>query len=104
MLLESEIKKLKELVNKLIDSVSKDIDLLKHSTGKELIQNEKTLADILNKLVRLTIDLNKSSEDKSSSIFLYEEDEKIIEQFYQSYNLEKYDTERKQTSRSNIKK
>jgi hypothetical protein len=104
MILESEIKKLKELVNKLIDSVSKDIDLLKHSTGKELIQNEKTLADILNKLVRLTIDLNKSSEDKSSSIFLCEEDEKIIEQFYQSYNLEKYDTERKQTSRSNIKK
>ena len=104
MILENEINKLKELVNKLIDSVSHDIDLLKHSTGKELIQNEKTLTDILNKLVKLTIELNKSSEDKVSSIFLCEDDEKIIEQFYQSYNLKEYDTKRKPTSQSNIKK
>jgi hypothetical protein len=104
MILESELKKLKDLVNQLIESTAKEINSLKNLSGIELIKNEKILADTLNKLVKLTIDINKSFDNKNDFTFLNEEDEKIIEQFYQNYHLQDYDKKRQKNPRSNIKK
>jgi hypothetical protein len=104
MILEDEIKKLKDLVNKLIESTSKEINSLEYLSGSESIKKEKILTDTLNKLVKLTININKSLGNKEETNFLCEEDEEIIDQFYQSYNSKIKNEKGKANSRSNIKK
>jgi len=89
MILENEISKLKKLVDKLIESVTEEINLLSELRGSEFIKEKKSLVDMLNKLVKITLDINKSLENKKDEGFLSDEDKKIIDQFYKKYNLEK---------------
>jgi len=89
MILENEISKLKKLVDKLIESVTEEINLLSELRGSEFIKEKKSLVDVLNKLVKITLDINKSLENKKDEGFLSDEDKKIIDQFYKKYNLEK---------------
>jgi hypothetical protein len=93
-MLESEIKKLQKLVSKLIDSTSKEIESLENLSGLDLIKNEKILTDILNKLVKITLDINKSIQGDEDNIIGNEEDKKIIDRFYKNYHLNKHNEKR----------
>ncbi len=94
MILEPEIERLKILVNKLIESASNKIDSLSEMQGSELIKNEKILTDILNKLVKIIIDIDKSLANKKEVIKITNNDEEIINQFYKNYKLGRYDDKR----------
>ena len=101
---KSEIEKIKIMVNKLINLANDKIDCLNNSSLQSQIKYEKTITDLVNKLAKLTIDINKLYLDDDNKNFKSEVDNNIIEQFYKTYKIEDNNDNKKPSSRSNPKK
>ena len=104
MLFKTEIDKIKSMVNKLIEMVDNKIDCLHASSLKGQIKSEKAIADLLNKLTKLTIDISKLYSGEDSENYKAEVDQNIIEQFYKTYKIEDKNDNQKPSSRSSSKK
>ena len=104
MLFKSEIEKIKSMVNKLITLANDKIDCLNRGTLQDQIKSEKTIADLLNKLAKLTIDISKLPLGEDNNNFKSEVDQNIIAQFYSTYKIKEKNDNKKPSSRSNSKK
>lgn len=85
--MKNTINRLHELISQLITLLEGDIDELQFSTLKNSINIKRNIADMLNKLVSLIIQLNRLDSDSSINGVkqIIQEDKEIIRRFIDRY-------------------
>ncbi len=81
--MQETVKKIQGFITKLVIILENEVDEINTGEKKSAINTQKTITDILNKLVNLLVQLNKLSKEDYFKIdnYIAEEDEQIIARF-----------------------
>lgn len=83
------IDKINNFISKLLLLLEEELDKLQSKKAKNIVSAQKNIADILNKLVNLIVQLNKLSKENSCDMEIGEmtqTDKEIIERFLAKYS------------------